>query len=233
VAPKYTRKQMTHVEFFKLCDHLRTHRERVTTEKPYLTVLADHFTEQLGFHVTADGIKKAQQATGIVWETPISNSRPQGIVLIQDVAARQDDLAGALSSVSSELETIRGVQGDHQNRFQQFAERVNMAVRKAEAAEAAGVNAANAAQASHDLDKEERDKLAAALAEAQRSFKDHGHRLAQLEVDLRRACLAVVFLYQRQGLKFPKEVRQLFDALPPLDAAGAVPVAGQGLKGGL
>jgi ABC-type transporter Mla subunit MlaD len=261
VPPKLSRRSMSHLEFFRLCEHLRTHREWVLRESPYLSALADKFSDDLKVQVTVASIKKAQEATGITWESPAAADALQGAAAVSELSARVNDLAGAVTGQAGQIDQIAGTLADHAGRFGQFGERVSKCLDRVNAAEeyargaadramtAAGkaVTAADkataAATASHDLDKEERDKLAAALAAAQRAFdavqadlktvKDAGHQIAAVQVDVRRVALAVGALYQRLGHKLPSECRSLFDALPPAGNSGLSAAGGAGLKGGL
>jgi ABC-type transporter Mla subunit MlaD len=254
VPPKLSRRSMSHLEFFRLCEHLRTHREWVLRESPYLSALADKFSDDLKVQVTVASIKKAQEATGITWESPAAADALQGAAAVSELSARVNDLAGAVTGQAGQIDQIAGTLADHAGRFGQFGDRVSKCMDRINAAEeyaraaadkavTAADKATAAATASHDLDKEERDKLAAALAAAQRAFdavqadlktvKDAGHQIAAVQVDVRRVALAVGALYQRLGHKLPSECRSLFDALPPAGNSGLSAAGGAGLKGGL
>jgi transposase len=70
--------RLTLPQHFKLAEALRAEKDRLSSERPALEAVAQEFSRELGFQITANNIKAALEAVGIGWEQPRSHRRGQG-----------------------------------------------------------------------------------------------------------------------------------------------------------
>ncbi len=76
------KKQLSHPEFYKLCQWLSANGERLMAERPSRQEAADAATAKLGFVVSKFAIAATCEATGISWKMDRTESRRKPITAL-------------------------------------------------------------------------------------------------------------------------------------------------------